>query len=338
MKRSELTAISRALARRLQSTDFDALPVSDYNKQYIRRIRPALPYYLEIYAGCICKGLRSVKIPPSELTLIDYGGGSGFLSLLAKEAGVKQVVYIDLNPLSAETVKVLKQRLGTGPDVILQGDSDTLADACNARQIRPQLLIATDLIEHIYDLERFFSDLHRINPEMDMLFTTASNPYNPVIKRRLRKFMQDCEQGGAVTPGYYMRRKTFIKETYPDMPEEEAEAWSRRTRGLTYEDIGKTIEINHLPVPEDKYNTCDPATGNWAERILSVRYYKELLELYGYGLTVQKGYYNVHRGNAAASFLFRCANALIRCSGPLGLFPAPYILLLASSVRHPNRR
>jgi SAM-dependent methyltransferase len=327
MKKRELTAISRALAGKLQSVNYDTLPVSDYNKQYVRRIRPALSYYLEIYAGCIRKGLRSAKTLPSELTLIDYGGGSGFLSLLAKEAQIKQVVYIDLNPLSVEAVKVLKQQLNTGPDVILQGDSDALANECKARQITPQLLIATDLIEHIYDLERFFSDLYRINPEMEMLFTTASNPYNPVIKRRLRKFMQDCEWGKAVTPGYYMRRKTFIKETYPDMPEEQVEAWSRCTRGLTYEDIGKTIDINHPLVPEDRYNTCDPATGNWAERILSVRYYKELLELYGYGLTIQKGFYNVHRSNAPASFLFRCANALIRCSGPLGLFIAPYIIL-----------
>jgi 2-polyprenyl-3-methyl-5-hydroxy-6-metoxy-1,4-benzoquinol methylase len=327
MKRSKLTEISRALAGKLQSVDYDALPISDYNKQYIRRIRTALPYYLKIYADCISKGIRSVKIPPSELTLIDYGGGSGFLSLLAKEAGIKEVVYIDLNPLSVETVKVLKQQLHTGPDLILQGDSDTLADACKARQITPQLLIATDLIEHIYDLERFFSDLYRINPEMEMLFTTASNPYNPVIKRRLRKFMQDCEWGRAVTPGYYMRRKTFIKETYPDLPDEQVEAWSQCTRGLTYEDIRKTIDINHPPVPEDNYNTCDPATGNWAERILSVCYYKELLDLYGYGLTIQKGFYNVYRSNTPASFLFRCANALIRSSGPLGLFLAPYIIL-----------
>jgi 2-polyprenyl-3-methyl-5-hydroxy-6-metoxy-1,4-benzoquinol methylase len=331
MKRRKLTGISRTLATKLQSVDYDTLPISDYNKRYIRRMRPSLPYYLEIYARCICKGIRSVEIPPPELTLIDYGGGSGFLSLLAKEAGVKQVVYIDLNPQSVETVKVLKQQLNTGPDTVLQGGSDTLADECNARQITPQLLIATDLIEHIYDLERFFSDLYRINPEMEMIFTTASNPYNPVIKHRLRKFMQDCESGKAVTPGYYIRRKTFIKGTYPDMPEEQVEAWSQCTRGLTYEDIGKTIDINHRPVPEDKYNTCDPETGNWAERILSIRYYKELLGLYSYGLTVQKGFYNIHRGNVFASFLFRCANALVRYSGPLGLFLAPYITLRCSS-------
>jgi 2-polyprenyl-3-methyl-5-hydroxy-6-metoxy-1,4-benzoquinol methylase len=327
MERSKLTETGRALAAKLQAVAYDALPISDYNKQYIRRMRPALPYYMEIYADCICKGILSTGIPASEMTLVDYGGGSGFLSLLAKEAGIKQVIYIDLNPLSVETVSVLKQQLATGPDIILQGDSHTLLRECEARQLTPQLLIATDLIEHVYDLERFFRNFYLINPEMELLFTTASTPYNPLIKRRLHKFMKACEQGRAVTPGYYTRRKNFIKEKYPNLPEEQVEAWSQCTRGLTYEDIAKTIDINHPPIPEDKYNTCDPETGNWAERILSIRYYRDLLELYGYGLTIQKGFYNVHRNHTPASLLFHCANALIRYAGPLGFCLAPYILL-----------
>jgi hypothetical protein len=327
MERSKLAEISRALAAKLQSVSYDSLPVSDYNKQYIRRMYPALPYYMEIYADCIYNGILSAGMPAGAITLVDYGGGSGFLSLLAKEAGIGQVIYIDLNPLSAETVRVLKQRLAIGPDIILQGDSGVLLKECEARGIAPQLLIATDLIEHVYDLERFFSDFYQINPAMDLLFTTASTPYNPLVRRRLHKFMKDCELGKAVTPGYYTRRKNFIKGKYPYMAEEQLEAWSQCTRGLTYEDIAKTIDINHPPIPEDKYNTCDPETGNWAERILPARYYRDLLALYGYGLTIQKGFYNVHRSNAPASFLFRCANALIRNSGPLGLFLAPYIVL-----------
>ncbi|MDR3142287.1 MAG: class I SAM-dependent methyltransferase, partial [Tannerellaceae bacterium] len=318
MEKSELTAAGRALAAKLQSVAYDALPISDYNKRYIRRIYPALPYYMEIYADCICKGMLSAGIPAGETTLVDYGGGNGFLSLLAKEAGIKQVIYIDLNPQSVETVRVLAQHLAIGPDIILQGDSGALVKECEARQITPQLLIATDLIEHVYDLERLFQSFFQINPKMDLLFTTASTPYNPLVKRRLHKFMKDCEQGKAVAPGYYMRRRNFIKETYPALTEKQVEAWSRCTRGFTYEDIAKTIEINHPPIPEDKYNTCDPETGNWAERILPIRYYRDLLALYGYGLTIRKGFYNARRDNAPASFLFRCANTLIRYSGPLG--------------------
>jgi 2-polyprenyl-3-methyl-5-hydroxy-6-metoxy-1,4-benzoquinol methylase len=315
------------LAKRLQSVAYESLAISDYNKRYIRRIFPALPYYMEIYADCLCKGMLSAGLPFRELTLVDYGGGSGFLSLLAKEAGIGQVIYIDLNPLSVETVGVLKKQLSVGPDIILHGDSAALVEACEARQLTPHLLIATDVIEHVYDLERFFQSFRQINPQMELLFTTASNPYNPLVKRRLRKFMQDCERGRALTDGYYARRTDFIREKYPFFTQEQTAAWSRCTRGLTYEDIVKTIELNHPPVPEDSYNTCDPATGNWAERILPIRYYRDLLQLYGYGLTIRKGFYNARRRSRLASFLFRLANALIRYSGPLGLCLAPYILL-----------
>ncbi|MDR1203698.1 MAG: class I SAM-dependent methyltransferase [Tannerellaceae bacterium] len=327
MKRSELIEISQALASKLQSVDYDKLPISNYNKQYIYRIYSSLPYYLKIYADCIYKGIISTKISPSGITFIDYGGGNGFLSFLAKEIGIKQVIYIDLNPLSVETVKVLKQQLTIGPDIILQGNSDALANWCEARQITPQLLIATDLIEHVYDLERFFSDLCGINPGMEMIFTTASNPCNPIVKRRLHKFMQACELGMAVEPNYYTRRKNFIEKHYPNLSEKQVEAWSRCTCGLIYDDIRKAIKINHQPVPEDKYNTCDPETGNWAERILPVRYYKDLLELYDYKLIVRKGFYNIRRNNVFTSCLFRCMNGFIRCFGRLGLFLSPYIIL-----------
>jgi len=319
--------ISYVLAKKLQSIDYNSLPISDYNKQYIHRMYDALSYYLDIYADCIYKGIASTGLSRSEITLVDYGGGSGFLSILARFIGIKEVIYIDLNPLSVETVKVLKQHIGIGPDHILPGDSNALADWCKARQIEPQLLIATDLIEHVYDLERFFGNLCGINPEMEMIFTTASTPYNPVVKRRLHRFMQDCESGTAVTPNYYTRRKNFIQEQYPNLSEEQQEVWSRFTRGLIYSDIRKSIEMNHLSFPEDKYNTCDPETGNWAERILPIHYYRNLLELYNYKLTIEKGFYNVHRKNRMMSFLFRCMNGFIRSSGRLGLFFSPYIIL-----------
>lgn len=327
MERSELIAIGKILVSKLQLIDYDNLPISDYNKQYINRIYSSLPYYLEIYVDCIYKGIISTKLSPSEITLIDYGGGSGFLSILAKEIGINQVIYIDLNPLSVETIKVLKQQLGTGPDIILPGDSDALNNWCKVRRITPHLLIATDLIEHVYDLKCFFSDLCGINPGMEMIFTTASTPYNPIVKRRLHQFMQGCESGMEVIPNYYTRRKNFIKEYYPNLSEEQQEVWSRCTRGLIYEDIRKAIDMNHLPFPKDKYNTCDPETGNWTERILPIRYYKDLLGLNDYQLKVQKGFYNVHRTNMLTSFLFRCMNGFIRYSGQLGLFFTPYIIL-----------
>jgi len=77
------TAIS-SLNKILSKIDYDQLSISDYNKQYIKRIKPAFLYYFKIYAACINEGLKNKNQDLSELTMIDFGGGSGFLSIFAK--------------------------------------------------------------------------------------------------------------------------------------------------------------------------------------------------------------------------------------------------------------
>lgn len=178
----DIRQAAQALISQLKAIDYERLPISKYNKRYIARLKPVLSYYMKIYADCLLKGLESIGSSPEEITLIDYGGGSGFLSILAKQAGIGRVIYIDLNPDSVNTIRILKELVNTGPDIILHGDSDTLADWCSANKVKPQLLIATDLIEHVYDLSAFFANLVAIDNKMQMLFTTASTPFNPYVK------------------------------------------------------------------------------------------------------------------------------------------------------------
>jgi len=327
MGKNELISIAYGLAVRLQAIDYDKLPVSDYNKRYIRQLHPALKYYMEIYARCLWKGIASIGKPLSEIVFVDYGGGSGFLSMLAKEAGIGRIIYIDLNPLSVETVKVLTHHTGIGPDIILEGNSDALAGWCTDNDVSPDLLVATDLIEHVYDLPVFFADLCRMNGKMEMIFTTASTPYNPIVKRRLRRLMKDCERGNLVSPDYYTRRQQFIRTHYPHFSGEEVNTWTEHTRGLMYEDMRKAMDTGRLPLPDDKYNTCDPETGNWTERILPVRTYKSLLAQYKYSVSVGKGFYNTHRTNAPVNLISKWVNAVIRHSGKAGLLLAPFIIL-----------
>jgi hypothetical protein len=96
---------------------------------------------------------------------------------------------------------------------------------------------------------------------------------------------------------------------------------------MTYPDMHEAIEANRLPLPADKYNTCDPETGNWAERILPLRAYRSLLVPHGYKLSVGKGFYNVRRHFLPFAALCRLLNALIRCSGRAGLALCPFIIL-----------
>ena len=317
------------MAARLQAIDYENLPISDYNKEYIRRIVPVLPYYMEIYACCLSYGARSIACPLSlsETTLVDYGGGIVFLSILAKAIGIGQVIYIDLNPLSVEAVRIIGREADLVPSLVLEGDSSTLTAYCLKHEIRPHLLISTDVIEHIYNLQPFFADLHALNPSMQMIFTTASTPYNPVVKRRLHRFMQACETGSLEEPNYFTLRKHFLLDNYPHLTADEIELWAAHTRGLTYPDMRPAVESSQLPRPTDPYNTCDPETGNWAERILPISAYRQLTSRYGYTLAVYKGFYNIHRQSLLGALFFRLLNSVIRYTGSLGLRISPFLFI-----------
>ena len=232
-----------------------------------------------------------------------------------------------------ETIQLLKQIIEIGPDTILHGDSDVLADWCARNKVSPQLLIATDLIEHVYDLSLFFKDLIHINDSMYLLFTTASTPFNPYVQQRLHKMMIGCESGSLESPNYYTLREQFITKLCPAFSPKEVETWARQTRGLTYPDIQKAIEKKSLPSPEDPYNTCDPATGNWAERILPIQTYEDLLAPYQFKLKVEKGFYNADRNNPVLSLICKGINALIRNSGSFGFLLAPFIILSCGKER-----
>ena len=81
----DIRQAAQALISQLKAIDYERLPISKYNKRYIARLKPVLSYYMKIYADCLLKGLESIGSSPEEITLIDYGGGSGFLSMLANK-------------------------------------------------------------------------------------------------------------------------------------------------------------------------------------------------------------------------------------------------------------
>ncbi|WP_080903369.1 SAM-dependent methyltransferase [Parabacteroides sp. Marseille-P3160] len=326
MKREKWMNGVDGFAGKLEAIDYESLPVSDYNKQYIRRLRPAFRYFLRIYALCFREGLQAIRKEPGEVTLIDYGGGCGFLSLFAKAIGFGRVVYVDHNPLSVATVTALRGKLGFGPDEILEGTSAELLSWCRARQIKPQLLISTDVIEHVYDLSLFFRELTALE-NLYMIFTTGSTPYNPYVRKRLETRMRSVETGKGEQPNFFTQRLHFIRSNYPSLPETEAEQWAHRTRGLIYAYIPAVVEGRRSYFPPGPYNTCDPETGNWEERILSLEAYRDLLAPYGYEVRMRKGFYNEERTNAFLSFACRCINALIRVSGKAGFCIAPFITI-----------
>ncbi|MCF0212754.1 MAG: SAM-dependent methyltransferase [Bacteroidales bacterium] len=277
------------LSQRLQALDPDTLGVSDYMRAYLQRMLPVADYYLSIYEHGLAHLLDEVGLPPADVTLIDYGGGHGMLSLLAREMGVGHIIYVDINPESVQAFKALLAALHIDEShfTIIVGDSYTLRLHNEQGALRrPTMVMGADVIEHIYCIDDTLADLLALNPRMPMLFTTASTPYNRRIVRRLRKVMVKDEAL------FLQKRKDFIVKIYPDLSPDQQDYWARHTRGLNYDDIMRAIDSESPNLLRDPYNTCDPETGSWTERILPLRAYEQLLQPYNYSLQVELGWYN----------------------------------------------
>lgn len=312
-----------AMLQILKTLDYDSLPISDYSRNYILRLLPSLDYYLEIYHRCLRKMLDESSCSAADIVMVDYGGGHGFLSLTAKTMGIGKVIYVDTNPQAVETVQVVSDKVGFGPDEVLLGDASALRQWCLSNNVMPNLLLGMDVIEHIYRLEDFFADLFAINPALPMLFTTGSTPFNPYVVRRLHSIMQSDELGHGGGPGFHTLRKRYILNHFPEMKDWEADIWATDTRGLTYPDIHVAVETHTPNRLADPYNTCDPATGSWTERILAIEEYQALLLPYHATLSVQNGFYNIHRKGVKGFFSQLLNHLPRRLFRPL----APFIIL-----------
>lgn len=281
----------------LQKVHFDTLPISDYNKKYIRRILPKMDYYADIYFKIVERYIEEEKLFPAKDTVVDYGGGHGFLSIFLKMTGIARVIYVDKNPESVAAASTIKDAVGLGADVFLCGEEEELIDWCRANGVKPSLLIGLDVIEHIYDLEKYLGNLFTEFTEMYHCYTTASVEKNIFKTRKLKKQMYLDEYGTDTKQGYFDIRKQFIKNEFPALTDEEAHLWAADTRGMNYKDILLTVSLKMDVTPKDDYNTCDPETGNWTERILPEKEYRDIIGRHGGGLLIFPGYYNkFHKG------------------------------------------
>ena len=313
--------IADELLNALNCIEFDELPIADESKRRLKKNAKTLPYYAKIYASCL-QGLDDVE----NSVLVDYGGGCAFLSQFAKLCGVAKVIYVDISHESTHAAEELTRKLGFGPDAFVCGDSQALKNWCKANNVAPDYLVSVDVIEHIYDLDAFFADVISVNPSIKMVFTTASNPCNALKVKRLHKAMVGDETGTCENPNFYTLRREYIRSQYPDFDENRLNHWATATRGLVFDDI-KAVVDGEKPLPAvDGYNTCDPRTGSWTERVLTLSEYRPLLAKHQRILRVDNGFFDTNRPQPQKAFR-ALLNGMIRLFPHLGRCVAPFIIL-----------
>lgn len=255
----------------LKKIDLNDLGLSAYNLAYAQRYLER-PYY-NLYLSCF--NLELAGKLDQYGNIIDLGGGVGihsaFLSFLEIDA---EIIYIDVDPDSTTAAKTLHRAMGLDVHSYHTGELMDLEDKLN----HDSLIMSRDVIEHVYDLASFFE----LSSKAGLNIHNTAAIQNSLFRyKEFEKIHEMAEFKGNSSEhiksrdskrSYFNLREEIIRELSPDLNATQLAIAVNQTRGLMEKDIKAFIEHGILPPYHKKTlhsNTCDPYTGNWAERTLT---------------------------------------------------------------------
>jgi hypothetical protein len=345
----DIKQAANRLKTKLIALPISQIEISDYNKRYLQTKISNIDYILDIYIRILYLALEKNHSGNYQITLVDYGGGSGVFSLLAKELGVKTVIYNDIYDVSCNDIAIISRNLNLKIDYIVCGDIDQIKVFLNEKGISINALTSFDVIEHIYDIEKHIHTLaDPVFHNIRVVYGSGANQMNPRQAYILKKMHKKVELHDSNPEWGHKQRdslKAFIKirkeiiENYnPGLSTQEIEMLAKKTRGLYKPDIEKTvdqyIETGKITyIPNHPTNTCDPYTGNWSEHLMSVSWLKQKFNASGYRIKIIPGLFPVIGGSSVPSKIKRILNYFIYFLRVKGLIFSPYFVIKADNNR-----
>jgi len=339
-----IDAAARRLRDKLAAVRVADLEISDYNKRYLGEHLGSLRSTLQKYSYLLAWALHGSDLPWSRFVFVEYGGGAGILSLLARELGIGTVIYNDIYDVSCADARTVARSLSLEADHYVQGDVDAVVEFLRANRISCNAVASYDVIEHVYDIEAFFAKLAELSDgEFTMTMGSGANTHNPLLRRRFMKQHIEIEQRDRATDwghkerdcprAYLAVRREIVAKHAPSIAGDELEMLARATRGLIEPEIHATVdayrETGVAPEPPaHPTNTCDPYTGNWAEHLMDADDLERLLADLGLEVDVLSGYYG-HSDRWAKRFVVHRLNGLISVLRGRGLPLAPFYTVYA---------
>lgn len=343
----EIANAAESLYKKLQRFDLSSVNISEYNQRYFGShidTHDARKLNLTKYAFVLSWALAGSKKPLDELVFLDYGGGHGMLSLLAKEAGIATVIHNDIYPVSCEDARTIGQQLAIEADHYIPGDIDDVIKYLQQHSLNCDVLANYDVIEHIYDINDFLLKIPALSEgHLSVFLASAANETNPRIRRVLRQqhlhfeFQDRAYRQGRkptdTTRALVDVRKEIISEHAPGLGAAEVENLAHLTRGKIkseiIDDVNAYCDSGVLPdAPDHPTNTCDPLTGNWFEHLMDPHSLVRLLAQNSFEVSVECGYYD-SPGSIVKRLVKHSLNAGIRVLGSKGLYLAPFYALRA---------
>lgn len=338
----DINLAASRLFNKLQYLDINSLDISDYNKRYLCDHLRNIHSTLQKYSYILSWSVTSAVVPLSEFVFLDYGGGSGVSSLLAKEFKIGTVIYNDIYEVSCKDAKVIGESIGNQADYYIHGDIDDVIRFLRTNSISCDAIASYDVIEHIYDIEGFFNNLHLLsNGSLSVVMSSGANNFNPLIRKSLMK--KQCEEEFRdrekkwghkerdCLRAYLEVREEMVLKYAQNLTKKEVRQLARLTRGMIEVDIKKCVneylKTGQFPQePSHPTNTCDPYTGNWKEHLMDPCWLQDILSKSGFKVEILSGYYGRPKKiikRPYANFL----NLLIYISKRQGIKIAPFFTI-----------
>jgi SAM-dependent methyltransferase len=281
------------------------------------------------------------------MVFVEYGGGTGLQSLLARQSGIGTVIYNDISPSQCALAQEIAHELGLEADFYACGDIDTLVHLLETQQIKADIVTSYDVLEHVYDIDYFLGQFHTIcNRGAVMVHCSGANMFWYPYVKHSTKMQEEVEKVGLQAFGIFHSsflkdRISIIRKCSSGLSDAEIHLLATHTRGLfsrdIVEEVDRYLRTGQIPTLIDHpTNTCDPSDGNWYEHSMNPYYLAEVLASAGFSVKVlPKPFYRTDK--RLVSFLGTLLNVLMRTSTDyMGLYFSPSYVIHATYTGMPS--
>jgi methyltransferase family protein len=337
--RIELEAACERVFQKIQPLDLGSIDIGDDIKIFFAEKKNSLATNLIKYSYHLGLAVAKANRPINELTIIDHGGGTGLMGMLAKDLGFGKVIYSDINEEWTNDAKKIATKLNLLSDFYVSGDFSDLLNFIKGNSLSADVIVSYNVIEHIYNIYDFCSALTNLNNKsLVVVMSTGANMYNKGTRKVIVPTQIIAEYGdengkfGDDLP-YNKIRENIIKEHRPELKQDVVGKLVKATRGMIKEDITKTVDeylkTNVMPPePVHTTNTCDPYTGYWAEHFMDPRELQGILIKQNYNVEILAGYYGAPNSKLRR-FIGSVLNGIIKVFGTKALAISPYWTIYA---------
>jgi SAM-dependent methyltransferase len=344
---NEVDAAAQHVHGMLSGLDLKAAAISDYNARYLKS-KIDDPYFnWSINTYMMCWLIAMYRGRRNRLVFVDFGGGSGTVSFLAKTLGIATVIYCDIYDVSCRDAHTIGSLIGCDADHYVNGDLPELIAFLHGKGLDCDMLASHDCIEHVYDIEGFLMDLKRVSDGKLLVWLSSSaNTLRPKTRRDLTRVHIQAEYEDRkpewghkerdTARSFLSVRREMVHSEAGGLGPDDVNILALRTRGMREDDIIKAVrsyvEEGVLPPePEHPTNTCDPYTGNWAERFMDPFRLRDIQEREGFSVEVLPGYWSHDQNSRLKAMAKSAVNVWLSLLGARAMRLAPYYVLAGVS-------